>query len=80
MKILINLRFQRELPQINAGDILIVQDTGAHGHAMGFNYNAKLRPKELLLRKNGTVELIRREETMADYFATLNFEKNVFAN
>ena len=71
---------QRELPQINAGDILIVQDTGAHGHAMGFNYNAKLRPKELLLRKNGTVELIRREETMADYFATLNFEKNVFAN
>jgi diaminopimelate decarboxylase len=69
---------QRELPQIDAGDILIIQDTGAHGHAMGFNYNAKLRPKELLLRNDGSVELIRREETMADYFATLHFEKDVF--
>ncbi len=68
---------ERELPVIDTDDILIIQDTGAHGHAMGFNYNAKLRPKELLLRQNGSVELIRREETMADYFSTLNFEKNV---
>ncbi len=69
---------QRELPEIEADDILIIQDTGAHGHAMGFNYNAKLRPQELLLRQDGSVERIRREETMADYFATLNFEKKVF--
>ena len=69
---------ERELPKIQTDDILIIHDTGAHGHAMGFNYNAKLRPKELLLRENGSVELIRREETMADYFATLTFEKNVF--
>ena len=68
---------ERELPVIDTDDILIIQDTGAHGHAMGFNYNAKLRPQELLLRQNGSVELIRREETMADYFATLNFEKNI---
>ncbi len=68
---------QRELPIIEPNDILIIHDTGAHGHAMGFNYNAKLRPKELLLRQNGSVELIRREETMADYFATLNFEKKI---
>jgi diaminopimelate decarboxylase len=64
---------QRELPEIADGDILIIHDTGAHGHAMGFNYNGKLRPKELLLHTDGTVELIRREETPDDYFATLNF-------
>ncbi|MFW5875036.1 MAG: diaminopimelate decarboxylase, partial [bacterium] len=63
---------QRRLPKIDMGDLLIIQDTGAHGHAMGFNYNAKLRPQELLLRSDGTVERIRREETMDDYFATLN--------
>ncbi|MCD6584918.1 MAG: diaminopimelate decarboxylase [Desulfobacteraceae bacterium] len=68
---------ERELPKIETDDILIIHDTGAHGHAMGFNYNAKLRPQELLLRQNGSVELIRREETMADYFATLTFEKNI---
>jgi diaminopimelate decarboxylase len=68
---------QRELPKIDIGDILIMQDSGAHGHAMGFNYNGKLRPKELLLRENGSVELIRREETLDDYFATLNFTQNV---
>ena len=67
---------QRHLPKISEGDLLLIQDTGAHGHAMGFNYNAKLRPKELLLRRNGTVELIRREETMADYFATLEFKED----
>jgi diaminopimelate decarboxylase len=45
---------------------------------MGFNYNAKLRPQELLLRQDGSVELIRRNETMEDYFATLSFEENIF--
>jgi diaminopimelate decarboxylase len=64
---------QRRLPGIQDGDRLLIHDTGAHGHAMGFNYNGRLRPKELLLRTNGAVELIRREETVADYFATLNF-------
>jgi diaminopimelate decarboxylase len=65
---------QRLLPEIQDGDRLLIHDTGAHGHAMGFNYNGRLRPKELLLRANGSVELIRREETIEDYFATLNFE------
>lgn len=65
---------QRDLPATKEGDILVIHDTGAHGHAMGFNYNGHLRPKELLLKKDGTVELIRRAETMDDYFATLNFE------
>jgi diaminopimelate decarboxylase len=64
---------QRPLPAIDDGDILIVSDTGAHGHAMGFNYNGKLRPQELLLRADGSVELIRRAETIEDYFATLQF-------
>ncbi len=70
---------QRELPKINDGDLLIIQDTGAHGHSMGFNYNGKLRPQELLLRQDGRVELIRREETEEDYFRTLNFDENVLA-
>lgn len=65
---------QRELPHTEEGDILIIHDTGAHGHAMGFNYNGHLRPKELLLKEDGSVELIRRAETMDDYFATLSFE------
>jgi diaminopimelate decarboxylase len=65
---------QRALPRIEDGDILCIHDTGAHGIAMGFNYNGKLRPKELMLRQDGTVELIRREERVEDYFATLNFE------
>ncbi|CAG0910329.1 unnamed protein product [Cyprideis torosa] len=64
---------QRLLPVIEDGDILIIQDTGAHGHSMGFNYNGKLRPQELLLRENGVVERIRRAETVEDYFATLNY-------
>ena len=63
----------RKLPKIEIGDILIIHDTGAHGHAMGFNYNGKLRSAELLLRENGQVEMIRRAETLDDYFATLNF-------
>jgi diaminopimelate decarboxylase len=65
----------RSLPEINIGDLLIIHDTGAHGHAMGFNYNGKLRSAELLLRKNGEVMEIRRAETIDDYFATLDFEK-----
>jgi len=68
---------QRRLPEIQDGDILIIQDTGAHGHAMGFNYNGRLRPKELLLRMDGSVELIRREETVEDHFATLRFDPDV---
>jgi diaminopimelate decarboxylase len=64
---------QRELPPIEEGDLLLIHDTGAHGHAMGFNYNGKLRPQELLLREDGTVERIRRAETLSDHFATLNF-------
>ncbi len=67
----------RKMPLIEDGDLLIIQDSGAHGHAMGFNYNGKLRPKELLLKDSGTVELIRREETISDYFATLNFEPDI---
>jgi diaminopimelate decarboxylase len=65
----------RALPKIEPGDLLVLHDTGAHGHAMGFNYNGKLRGKELLLREDGTVELIRRAETLDDYFATLDFSR-----
>ncbi len=70
---------QRELPSIEDNDILIIQDTGAHGHCMGFNYNGKLRPKELLLTENGTIELIRRQESEEDYFRTLNFQPDVLS-
>ena len=70
---------QRPLPTIVDGDLLIIQDTGAHGHAMGFNYNGKLRPKELLLRRDGSVELIRRAETYPDLFATLTYTPDVMA-
>ncbi|MGI6226580.1 MAG: diaminopimelate decarboxylase [Peptococcales bacterium] len=65
----------RNLPQIDIGDILVIHDTGAHGHAMGFNYNGKLRSAELLLKEDGSVELIRRAETIEDYFATLDFSR-----
>jgi diaminopimelate decarboxylase len=64
---------QRSLPKTGDGDILLIQDTGAHGIAMGFNYNGSLRPKELLLTATGEVELIRRAERVSDYFATLDF-------
>lgn len=63
----------RKLPPIERGDLIIIHDTGAHGYAMGFNYNGKLRSSELLLKPNGKVELIRRGETIDDYFATLDF-------
>lgn len=68
---------QRTLPKIVDGDLLIIQDSGAHGHAMGFNYNGKMRPQELLLRQDGSVRLIRRAERPEDYFATLHFEEKV---
>ena len=64
---------QRELPQIDEGDLLIIHDAGAHGRSMGFNYNGKLRAGELLLRSDGSVTQIRRRETIDDYFATLDF-------
>jgi len=65
---------QRRLPDIDEGDILCIHDTGAHGFSMGFNYNGRLRPKELMLDSDGTVALIRREEHIEDYFSTLKFE------
>ena len=63
----------RPLPKIALGDRIIIHDAGAHGHAMGFNYNGKLRSAELLLREDGSVGLIRRAETLDDYFSTLHF-------
>ena len=68
---------QRRLPAIDEGDLLVIHDTGAHGHSMGFNYNGKLRPQELLIRTDGTTELIRRAETPEDYFATLDFTPDI---
>ena len=64
---------ERSLPAIDIGDILVIHDTGAHGHAMGYNYNGKLRSAEVLLKEDGSFQLIRRAETPADYFATLDF-------
>jgi len=61
----------RQLPKIDMGDRIVIHDTGAHGHSMGFNYNGKLRSAELILREDGSVEMIRRAETLDDYFATL---------
>jgi diaminopimelate decarboxylase len=69
----------RELPEIAIGDYLAIHDTGAHGFSMGYNYNGKLRSSELLLKEDGSVQLIRRAETPMDYFATFDcfpiFEK-----
>ncbi len=65
----------RALPVIDIGDTVVIHDTGAHGFAMGFNYNGKLRSAELLLQPNGEVKMIRRAETVADYFATLELPK-----
>ena len=61
----------RPLPKIDRGDLLVIHDTGAHGHCMGYNYNGKLRSAELLLKEDGGVEMIRRAETPEDYFATV---------
>ena len=63
---------ERKLPKIDMGDYLFIHDTGAHGYAMGYNYNGKLKSAELLLKKDGGVELIRRAETPRDYFATFD--------
>ena len=63
----------RMLPEIHKGDLLYIHDTGAHGFAMGYNYNGKLKSAELLLREDGSVEMIRRAETPKDYFATFDF-------
>ena len=65
----------RRLPEIEIGDLVVIHDAGAHGHAMGFNYNGKLRSSELLLRENGDIVEIRRAETVEDYFATLDFTR-----
>lgn len=63
----------RMLPKIDKGDILVIHDTGAHGFSMGYNYNGKLRSAELLLKEDGSVQMIRRAETPKDYFATFDF-------
>ena len=63
----------RELPEINKGDFLIIHDTGAHGFSMGYNYNGRLRSAELLLKEDGSVQMIRRAETPKDYFATFDY-------
>ncbi|MBQ8903245.1 MAG: diaminopimelate decarboxylase [Oscillospiraceae bacterium] len=64
---------QRELPKIDMGDILFIHDTGAHGFSMGYNYNGKLRSAEVMLKEDGSFQLIRRAETPQDYFATFDF-------
>lgn len=63
----------RMLPRIDIGDLIVIHDTGAHGFAMGYNYNGKLRSAELLLKEDRSVQLIRRAETPEDYFATFDF-------
>jgi len=63
----------RQLPAIDIGDLIVLHDTGAHGFAMGYNYNGKLRSAEILLQENGEAKLIRRAETEKDYFATFDF-------
>ena len=65
----------RMLPHIEVGDILVIHDSGAHGHAMGFNYNGKLRSAELLLKPDGKAEQIRRAENVEDHFQTLDFSQ-----
>ncbi len=64
---------ERMLPKIDMGDYVVIHDTGAHGHSMGYNYNGKLRSAEILLKEDGTTQMIRRAETPKDYFATLDF-------
>ena len=64
---------ERSLPEIQIGDIVAIHDTGAHGFSMGYNYNGKLRSAEVLLKRDGSFQLIRRAETPEDYFATFDF-------
>ncbi|MCL2828896.1 MAG: diaminopimelate decarboxylase [Oscillospiraceae bacterium] len=63
----------RALPEIEIGDYVVIHDTGAHGHSMGYNYNGRLRSAELLKRKDGSIQPLRRAETVEDYFATMIF-------
>ena len=70
----------RLLPEIELGDLIVIHDVGAHGHAMGFNYNGMLRSGELLLRENGSIMEIRRPETTQDHFSTLDFDKWLILN
>ena len=65
----------RMLPEIEMGDIVVIHDTGAHGYAMGYNYNGRLRSAEILYREDGSFKLIRRAETAQDYFATLDVDE-----
>ena len=60
----------RMLPEVEIGDLMVIHDTGAHGHAMGYQYNGRLRSAEILLQPDGTTRLIRRAEHLDDYFAT----------
>lgn len=71
---------ERSLPEIEIGDIVAIHDTGAHGHAMGYNYNGKLRSAEVLLHGDGSFQMIRRAETPMDYFATLDCTEFNFHN
>ena len=64
---------ERMLPKIDIGDLVVIHDTGAHGYSMGYNYNGHLRSAEVLLKEDGSTQLIRRAETAADYFATFDF-------
>ena len=64
---------QRELPEIEMGDLIVIHDTGAHGHSMGYNYNGRLRHQEIFVHEDGSIQQIRRNETLCDLFATLDF-------
>ena len=64
---------QRKLPEIDMGDLIVIHDTGAHGHSMGYNYNGRLRHQEIMVYEDGSVQQIRRNETLFDLFATLDF-------
>lgn len=64
---------QRSLPEIDNGDLIVIHDTGAHGHSMGYNYNGRLRHQEIMVHENGDIQQIRRNETLFDLFATLDF-------
>ena len=64
----------RDLPETHVGDLLFIHDTGAHGRAMGYNYNGRLRPAEVLLCEDGSARLIRRAESLDDYLATLDVD------
>ena len=66
------LILDRMLPKIDRGDLLVIHDTGAHGFSMGYNYNGKLKSAEVLLKEDGSTQLIRRAETPEDYFRTFD--------